>query len=71
VVHFGRPMQQGNAGYGLGWRREAGRRRQYGRRLIRLQRIYNFLCSMLVFTPFVQCFVILRDTFMHFPELTY
>jgi hypothetical protein len=41
------------------------------RAMIRLQRIYNFLCSMLVFTPFAQCFVILRDTFMHFPELTY
>jgi hypothetical protein len=40
-------------------------------RLIRLQRIYNFLCSMLVFTPFAYCFVTLRGTFMHFPELTY
>jgi hypothetical protein len=39
--------------------------------LIRLQRIYNFLCSMLVFTPFAYCFVTLRGTFMHFPELTY
>jgi hypothetical protein len=39
--------------------------------LIRLQRIYNFLCSMLVFTPFAQCFVTLCGTFMHFPELTY
>jgi hypothetical protein len=39
--------------------------------LIRLQRIYNFLCSMLIFTPFAYCFVTLRDTFMHFPELTY
>jgi hypothetical protein len=27
--------------------------------LIRLQRIYNFLCSMLVFTPFAYCFVTL------------
>jgi hypothetical protein len=39
--------------------------------LIRLQRIYNFWCSMLVFTPFAYCFVTLRGTFMHFPELTY
>jgi hypothetical protein len=39
--------------------------------LIRLQRIYNFLCSMLVFTPFAYCFVTLSGTFMHFPELTY
>jgi hypothetical protein len=39
--------------------------------LIRLQRIYNFLCSMLVFTPFDYCFVTLRGTFIHFPELTY
>jgi hypothetical protein len=26
---------------------------------------------MLVFTPFAYCFVTLRGTFMHFPELTY
>jgi hypothetical protein len=41
------------------------------RGMIRLQRIYNFWCSMLVFTPFAYCFVTLRGTFMHFPELTY
>jgi hypothetical protein len=34
--------------------------------LIRLQCIYNFWCSMLVFTPFAQCFVTLRGTFMLF-----
>jgi hypothetical protein len=39
--------------------------------LIRLQRIYNFWCSMLVFTPFALCFVTLRGVFMRFPELTY
>jgi hypothetical protein len=39
--------------------------------LIRLKRIYNFLCSMLVFTPFDLCFVTLRGIFMRFPELTY
>jgi hypothetical protein len=39
--------------------------------LIRLKRIHNFWCSMLVFTPFAYCFVTLRGTFMHFPELTY
>jgi hypothetical protein len=39
--------------------------------LIHLKRIYNFLCSMLVFTPFAYCFVTLRGTFMRFPELTY
>jgi hypothetical protein len=39
--------------------------------MIHLQRIYNFLCSMLVFTSFAYCFVTLRGTFMHFPELTY
>jgi hypothetical protein len=39
--------------------------------LIRLQHIYNFWCSMLVFTPFVYCFVTLRGTFMHFSKLTY
>jgi hypothetical protein len=39
--------------------------------LIHLQRIYNFWCSMLVFTPFVLCFVTLHGVFMRFPELTY
>jgi hypothetical protein len=39
--------------------------------MIRLKHIYNFLCSILVFTPFAQCFVTLSGTFMHFPELTY
>jgi hypothetical protein len=39
--------------------------------LIRLKRIYNFGCSMLVFTPFAYCFVTLRGTFLHFLELTY
>jgi hypothetical protein len=39
--------------------------------VIRLKRIYNFWCSMLVFTPFAYCFVTLSGTFMHFPELTY
>jgi hypothetical protein len=39
--------------------------------LIRLQRIYNFLCSMLVFTPFAYCFITLRGIFMRFSELTY
>jgi hypothetical protein len=39
--------------------------------LIRLKRIYNFWCSMLVLTPFALCFVTLRGIFMHFLELTY
>jgi hypothetical protein len=39
--------------------------------LIRLKRIYNFLCYMLVFTPFALCFVTLPGVFMRFPELTY
>jgi hypothetical protein len=39
--------------------------------LIRLKRIYNFWCSMLVYTPFALCFVTLRVIFMHFIELTY
>jgi hypothetical protein len=39
--------------------------------VIRLQRIYNFWWSMLVFTPFAYYFVTLRGTFMHFLELTY
>jgi hypothetical protein len=46
-------------------------RRLEGGRVIRLKRIYNFLCSMLVYTPFALCFVTLRGIFMHFPELTY
>jgi hypothetical protein len=41
------------------------------RAMIRLKRIYNFRCSMLVFIPFAYCFVTLRGTFMHFSELTY
>jgi hypothetical protein len=39
--------------------------------LICLKRIYNFWCSILVYTPFALCFVTLRGVFMHFPELTY
>jgi hypothetical protein len=38
---------------------------------IRLKRIYNFGCSMLVYASFALCFVILRGVFMHFSELTY
>jgi hypothetical protein len=41
------------------------------RPLIRLKRIYNFCCSMLVYTPFVLYFVTLRGIFTHFPKLTY
>jgi hypothetical protein len=41
------------------------------RRMIRLKRIYNFWCSMLVFTPFVLCFFTLCGVFMRFLELTY
>jgi hypothetical protein len=39
--------------------------------MIRLKRIYNFWCSMLIFTPFALYFVILRGVFMRFLELTY
>jgi hypothetical protein len=39
--------------------------------LIRLKHFYNFLCSMLVFTPFALCFITRRGIFMHFLELTY
>jgi hypothetical protein len=39
--------------------------------LIRLKRIYNFWCSVLVFTPIALCFVTLRGVFMRFSELTY
>jgi hypothetical protein len=39
--------------------------------VIRLKRIYNFWCSMLVFTPFAYCFVTLSGIFIHFPKLTY
>jgi hypothetical protein len=44
---------------------------KWKREVIRLKRIYNFWCSMLVFTPFASCFVTLCGTFMHFLELTY
>jgi hypothetical protein len=52
-------------------RPEIGRVQKLFQALIRLKCIYNFLCSMLVFTPFGLCFVILRGIFMHFLELTY
>jgi hypothetical protein len=39
--------------------------------VIRLKRIYNFWCFMLVFTSFALCFVTLRGVFMWFPKLTY
>jgi hypothetical protein len=39
--------------------------------VIRLKRIYNFWCSMLVYAPFALYFVTLCGIFMHFPELTY
>jgi hypothetical protein len=39
--------------------------------VIRLKRIYNFLCSMLIYTLFSLCFDTLRGVFMHFLELTY
>jgi hypothetical protein len=41
------------------------------RGVICLKRIYNFWCSMLIFTPFALCFVTLCGVFMRFPELTY
>jgi hypothetical protein len=34
---------------------------------IRLKHIYNFLYSMLLYTPFALCFVTLCGIFMHFP----
>jgi hypothetical protein len=39
--------------------------------LIYLKRIYNFWCSMLVFTPFALCFVTFHGIFMRFLEVTY
>jgi hypothetical protein len=39
--------------------------------LIRPKRIYNFLCSMLVFTSFALCFVTLCGIFFRFSELTW
>jgi hypothetical protein len=41
------------------------------RRVIRPKCIYNFLCSMLIYTPSALCFVTLCGVFMHFLELTY
>jgi hypothetical protein len=42
-----------------------------GRRVIRLKRIYNFWCSMLVLHQLFCVLFTLCDIFMHFPELTY
>jgi hypothetical protein len=39
--------------------------------VIRLKRIYNFWCFMLVYAPFALCFVTLHGVFMYFLELTY
>jgi hypothetical protein len=39
--------------------------------VIRLKRIYNFLCSMLVLHHLLHVLFILRGIFMRFPELTY
>ena len=39
--------------------------------LIRLKRIYNFWCSMLVLHQFIYVFLTLRCTFTWFPALTY
>jgi hypothetical protein len=41
------------------------------RDVISLKRIYNFLCSMLVYAPFALCFITLHSVFMHFLKLTY
>jgi hypothetical protein len=39
--------------------------------VIRLKRIYNFLCSMLVLHQLLCVLFTLRGIFMHFSELTY
>jgi hypothetical protein len=39
--------------------------------LIRCERIYNFWCSMLVLYQLLYVLFTLRDTFMHFLELSY
>jgi hypothetical protein len=39
--------------------------------MIRLKRIYNFLCSMLVLHHFIWVLITLRGIFMHFLELTF
>jgi hypothetical protein len=48
-----------------------GRCQRWTSAVIRLKRIYNFLCSMLVYAPFALCLFTLRGVFMRFPELTY
>jgi hypothetical protein len=67
--------EEANGSTGARQREEPGMVRGTGRvpwaTLIRLKYIYNFLCSMLVYTPFALCFVTLRGVFMHFLELTY
>jgi hypothetical protein len=39
--------------------------------VIRLKRIYNFWCSMLILHHLLRVLLTLRDVFMRFPELTY
>jgi hypothetical protein len=39
--------------------------------VIRLKRIYNFRCSMLILHHLLHVLFTLRDIFMRFPELTY
>jgi hypothetical protein len=39
--------------------------------VIRLKRIYNFRCSMLILHHLLHVLFTLHDVFMRFPELTY
>ena len=39
--------------------------------VIRLQRIYNFLCSMLILCQLLHVFPLLYSIFIRFPGLTY
>jgi hypothetical protein len=70
VFGYRKPMNRSRASPPR-WMQLASGWQCWRRVLIRLKRIYNFRCSMLVYAPFALCFVTLRGVFMRFLELTY
>jgi hypothetical protein len=64
-------VEVGQGGHTTRWRGQGLDRATWWCGLIHLKCIYNFWCSMLIFTPFALCFITLHGIFMWFPELTY